>query len=219
MTNFYQIYYKESQLPELYPFSTPYFNEGLTPFFENSIISELVLKSQADKIAVCSWALKRKRTAVIPPKRELTAEVLEEDFDVMSFTKNSTGHDMLTALEEWHSGSTVVLKMIWSELGLTMPRKPKFPIYQNHFCATKEVYKAYVLEFLMPAMHLMEYDPEIKDLLYQNTNYTRTILNQPIDSERMMKYLGVPYVPLHPFLLERCFSLWIDNKNLNVVYL
>lgn len=219
MTEFHQILYKEEQRPELYPFATPYFNETLTPYFENKIISELVMKSQAYKIAVCSWALRRKRTSVLPPKRELTAEVLEEDFDVMSFTRNTSNHDMLGALEAWHPGSKLLLSLIFSELSVKMPRKPKFHIYQNHFCATREVYQEYVAEFLEPAMNLMEMDDEIRQLCWANSNYTRTILNEPVDSDRMMKFFGVPYVPLHAFLLERCFSLWIDDKKLNVKYL
>lgn len=219
MIDFFQIYYREKDKSELYPFATPYFNETLTPFFENSIITEIVLKSTADKISVCSWALRRKRMGVLPPKRELTEEVFYHDFDVMSFSKNSASHDMLSFMESFHKGSVAILERIWSELGFTMPKKPKFPIYQNHFCATKEVYKDYVLNFLIKAMYLMEFDDDIKKLCWQNANYDRTILNERVDLDRMKKFFGVPFVPLHPFLLERCFSLWIENKNLKVVYL
>ncbi len=201
--DFRQIYYHDSKLPELFPFATPYKNDTLTPFFENEPIAQIVLKSNADKISVCSWALRQKMTMRIPPRRELTEEVLNENFDVMSFSKNTPGHDMLGALEVWHRGATAILQLIWAELGLDMPKKPKHPIYQNHFCATKEVYKEYVLDFLIPAMYLMEFDAEIKKLCWQNSNYNVTTLNKPVDFDRIENFFGVRYIPMHPFLLER----------------
>lgn len=234
--DFTQIYYSDTQKAEIFPFATPYFNDTLTPFFENKIIADIVagnycededcdsitecgMRKMPDRFAICSWALKQKMTARIPPRVELTEEVLRQDYDVLSFTKNAPGHDMLGALEVWHPGATAILSRIWSELGLEMPKKPKFPIYQNHFCATKQVYKEYVLGFLMKAMYVMEFDDEIRKLCWQNSNYSMTTLGNPVDFDRIEKFFGVRYVPMHAFLLERCFSLWIDNRNLKVVYL
>lgn len=217
--DFVQIYWKDEQLKELFPFADAYLNEGLTPFFENTVISEVVNASKADKIAVCSWSLRQKMTMRIPPRRELTAEVLQEDFDVMSFTKNSPDHDMLGALEVWHPGSKEILHRLFEKLGYRLLPKPKFPIYQNAFCARAEVYKAYVQEFLNPAMDLMATDDELRGLLFRNSGYNRTTLNQPVDMARIRKYLGLPWYPLHPFILERCFSIWIDNRNLKITYL
>jgi hypothetical protein len=219
MIELHQIYYEENQKVHLFPFAIPYFNETLTPFFENTIIVDKVLTTEADKIAVCSWSLKEKMRRRVPPRRELNEAVLYEDFDVMSFSKNASDHDMLGALETWHFGSSLVLKLIFEKLGIIMPKKPKFPIYQNAFCAKTEIYKEYVTDFLIPAMNLMTNDEEVRELCWKDSGYTRTILNMRMDMERVKNFLGTDYVPLHPFLLERCFSLWIDNKNLNVVYL
>lgn len=223
--DFFQIYYEdkymtsEARKAHIFPFATPILNNTLTPFFENTLTCDLVMKSKANKIAVCSWALKDKMSMRIPPRRELSEEVLQEDFDVMSFSKNSSDHAMLTALNEWHPGSVDILKLIWAKLGLKMTMKPRFPIYQNAFCAKAEVYLAYVHGFLLPAMELMEDDDEIRKLCWQNSNYTRTTLNKPIDLDRIESFLGVRHYPMHPFLLERCFSLWIDDKNLKIIYL
>lgn len=217
--DFYQIYYQDDQKPYMFDWAKPYFNNTLTPFFENSVISNLVLQSQADKIAVTSWCLKQKMTARIPPRRELTEEVLYEDFDVMSFTKNAPSHDMLGALDGWHPGSVDLLRKIWDQLGYQMPKKTRFPIYQNAFCARSDVYLDYVINFLVPAMYVMEFDQEIKELCYKNSGYTVTTLNKPVNFDRIEKYLGIRYYPMHPFILERCFSLWIQMKDLKVVYL
>ena len=217
--DFIQICYSAEHYKTCFPFSVHYHNYGLTPFFENTIISDLVKESKADKIAVCSWSLARKMTMRLPPRRELTEEVLHEDFDVMSFTKNSPDHDMVGALEGWHKGSREILGKIFSKLGKPFPKKPKFPIYQNAFCARAGVYKRYVTEFLDPAMELMATDEEIRNLCFQDSGYNETIDRRPVDFSRTKKYLGLPYYPMHPFILERCFSIWLDDKNLNVVYL
>jgi len=216
--DFHQIFYKEQQRDMIFDFAIPYFNETLTPFFENSIIANLVMRSQAAKIAVCSWVLKEKMSKRIPPRVELTEEILQSDFDVMSFTKNSPSHDMLGSLEGWHNGAVDILTRIWSDLGVQMPKKVNYPIYQNAFCARADVYQEYVKEFLIPAMYLMEYDSQVKELCYKNSGYTTTILNKPVDFTNIKKYLHIDYFPMHPFILERCFSLWIQNKNLKIVY-
>jgi hypothetical protein len=50
--DFYQILYKEEQRSELYDFAKPYFSVGLTPYFENAIISGNVPTSNAYYISV-----------------------------------------------------------------------------------------------------------------------------------------------------------------------
>lgn len=220
--DFWQIYYREGQEKHIYPFAKPYFNENLTVFFENSVIFDKVLTSEADKVAVCSWALREKRTMIIPPKRELTEEVLKEDFDVMSFTKNAPGHNMLVAMGEWRpKGVEIkdVLLLLWKKMGLKAPNHTTYPIYQNAFCARRDIYLKYVKEFLCPAMILMEYDDELRDMCMQDSGYTRTITNRPVYFESVKANLGLEWIPFHPFILERCFSLWIENKNLKIVYL
>lgn len=104
MTDFYQIYYNEIQKEKLYAFAIPYFNPTLTVYFENEPLKNLVLASKADKIAVCSWKLKDKLRWYIGRPRELTLELLETDFEVMSFTKNTKYHRMLAAADAWHPG-------------------------------------------------------------------------------------------------------------------
>lgn len=216
---FNQIYFEDWQKAFCFPFATPVFNPTLTPFFENELIPGLVLESKADKIGVCSWALSQKMKTRIPPRRDLTEEALQEDFDVMAFTKNSADHAMIDNLNYHHPGAKDILSLIWSKLGLPFNRRPKFPIYQNAFVARTEVYRQYVTEFLVPAMNLMTNDEEIRKLCWQDANYRVTTLGQPVNMERIQKLLGVPWYPLHPFLLERCFSVWIEKRGLKIVYL
>lgn len=212
--DFYQIIFKEDHKNRLFPFAKPYFNHTLTPFFENSVIKDLVLASEADKIAVCSWALKVKMRLNI---RKLDENVLREDFDVMSFSRNSKFHKMLASAEVWHKGFIDLMTKIMRKAVDKLPREPKYPIYQNAFCARADIYKRYVNEFLIPCMEVMETDEEIKALCWQDSGYTK-LKNEPM-TDKAKKDLGVGYYPMHPFLCERFFSQWLEGQRLNIQYL
>ena len=216
--DFYQILYKEEQRAKIYPFATPYFNQTLTPFFENSIIAEVVPQSTADKIAVCSWAIDQKRVTMNTGNREpIREENLYLDYDIASFTKNTRNHQMLEAMDSWHKGSKELLKLICLKIGVKWVSEIKFPIYQNAFCARREIYQDYVATALKPAMEAME--TKFKDQCWQDSGYYK--LKNPGDdyAQRVKQFLGVDYCPLHPFLLERLFSVWISTRNFNVIYI
>lgn len=210
-----QIYWRDDQRQHMFDFATPYLNETLTPFFENSVIADLVPKTTADKIAICSWALKQKYKPGLPPIGEITLERLHAEYDIMAFTRNTKHHDMLQVMDTWHRGSLDLLKRICSRIGITMGRKIDHPIYQNAFCARREIYQAYVNEALIPAMAVME--NEFKSECWVDSGYYK--LKEPASdfAARVKQFLGVDYCPLHPFLLERLFSIWIQGKGLNIV--
>lgn len=216
---FHQIYFKEEQKEQMFPWATPYFNDRLTPFFENTIIAELVPHSEAEFTAVCSWNLRRKMRVNLPPRRELTQEVLQTDYDVLSFTKNTSAHDTLAFLEAKHEGSIAILKRIFDKVGRKFPSRVRFPIYQNAFCARTDIYQRYVSELLLPAIWMMSNDEEMKDLLWTDAGYTISTLGVPVDFDRIEKFLGVRFYPKHPFICERLFSMWLEGENLNVQYI
>lgn len=218
--DFFQIFWDDEQQRQFFPWAIPLYNPTLTVFFENAPISHAVLASIAEKIAVCSYNLKNKyHKFSIPPHGDLTKEVLQSDYDVLSFTKNSPSHQMLAAMDEWHKGSKLILSTICSAIGMKLPKECKYPIYQNAFCATSKVYKEYVSTCLVPAMEVMELDVDIKAMCWTDSNYYR--LQKPTDSfaKRVKQFLGVDFCPMHTFLLERLFSVWINDKGLNVKYL
>lgn len=198
----------------MFPFAKPFFNRELTPFFENSVIKTLVLGSSADKIGVCSWALKDKMRLALRP---LTEEVLQEDFDVLSLSRNSKHHKMLLSAEAWHPGFVELLTKILHKIGFKTPVNPRYPIYQNAFIARTTHYKSYIHELLEPAMEVMRSDEEIRALCWQDSRYTK-LKKEPLSGEAV-KQLGVEYYPMHPFICERFFSQWLEYQNLKVVYL
>lgn len=208
----FQIYWSEDQLPNLFPFAIPYLNEGLTPFFENDCIRKIVPTATADKIGVCSHALRQKVGGGVPMRQEFTQEILKSEYDVLCLGRKMPEHKMLFNLEQWHKGSHAILNLIFAKLGKPAPSEPKDAIYSNHFMARRQIYQDYVGELLGPAMDLMENDEEIKKLVNVDSNYYK--LQPPYTEyrDRVVKFLGTNYAPLHAFLCERLFSIYISGK-------
>lgn len=213
--DFVQIIYKEEQEKACYPFARIHFNNLLTPFFENSVIVDVVESSKAEKISVCSWKLKEKMRWNVRKPRELTEEVLNSDYSVLSFTGNTRHHQFLRAAEASHPGFTVLINKVLISIGKSAPSEVKNPIYQNHFCASSDIYKNYVREYLKPAMDMMINDKDYwKDSGYSNLNKSGAV-----SGEYLKEKIGVPYYPMHPFILERMFSIFCHNENITVTYL
>lgn len=216
---FYQIYYAEEQKSEIYPFAIPYYNERLTVFFENEVIASLVPGSGSDKIAICSWKLRKKLRWYLGKPRPLTEDVLETDYDVLSFTKNSNNHQMLNCADMHHPGFKATLKKIVEGIGKKMPLEVKQPIYQNHFSARREVYQDYVAQWLSPAMDLIMNDPDINALAMKDSNYSKVNKTDSASTDRLKAMIGLTYYPMVPFLLERLFSIYVDHHKIKVTWL
>lgn len=219
---FYQIYYHEVQKENMWSFSVPYYNENLTIFFENSVISKLVSETKVDKIAVCSWKLKDKlQWNLARPRKpsDITEELLNSDYDVLPFTRNSKHHEMLAAANLWHPGFKETMTKIVEGIGKKMRSEVKIPIYQNAFSAKREIYQDYVNDYLNPAIELVKNDPEVYKMATVNSNYTKLMREDCASAEYLQGKIGFPYYPLIPFVLERLFSLYVYNKKINVTWL
>lgn len=227
--DFWQIVFKKEQESSCYPFAKICFNETLTDYFENDVIAKLVPQSNADYISVCSWRLKQKRgesstPLVLKHDLELSEEkILSNDFDVAILTPRRAGHLPLDKASNWHG-------KVWDEafkvftdgfltpLGIRVPDVTKgddlkYTIYENHFIAKKEIYQDYVAA-LRRAMDFME----TRTIFFSNSGY--------VDKKRNLKEIkdyqqksGRQDWPIAPFILERLFSIWINDKNFNVINL
>jgi hypothetical protein len=213
-----QIYYEESQKAHCFPFADLHFNDRLTVFFENSIIRDVVMASDSEKIAICSWKLKQKLKWYIGKHRELTQEVLDSDYEVLSMTRNSKHHGMLYSADKYHKGFTDGMRKICHHVGLKLPGEVKIPIYQNHFSAKIEIYRDYVQNFLSPAMDYMTNDSEMKEIAISDSNYS-ALTRGGANADQLMDKIGLPYYPLAPFILERFFSVYVHNKKIPVTWL
>lgn len=217
--DFVQIIYKEEHKSLCYPFARIHFNDSLTHFFENSVIKDVVLKSEAQKIAVCSWKLRQKMKWNVCMPRPLTEDVLKIDYQVMSFTCNTKYHQTLAAADKWHPGFIDLIGKILNRIGEKLPSEVKYPIYQNHFCAKSSVYREYVNNCLIPAMWVMDHDEEIKELCWRDSNYSNLAKKDAASPQFLLSQIGVPYYPMHAFILERLFSIFCHNHKIKVTYL
>lgn len=214
-----QIYYKDEQKAACYPFSRLYFNDSLTIFFENSVISKLVMETKADKVGVCSWKLREKFKMNVCRPRPLTEDVINSDYDVLSFTCNTKYHRMLAAADIWHKGFRPAIDKICQSIGQRCPGEVKTPIYQNAFMAKREIYQDYVKNWLSPAMEAMTNDPELNAMVIVDSNYSNLAKKDAAEPERLQQLIGMPYYPLAPFLLERLFSIYVQTNRINVTWL
>lgn len=214
-----QIYYLHEQRANCYPFAELYCNEGLTIFFENEVIKRFVLAADTDKIGVCSWKLKEKMRMNVCRPRELTEEIINSDYNVLSFTCNTKYHKMLTAADHWHKGFRAAIDKVCESIGQRCPGEVKIPIYQNAFMAKTEIYQDYVKNWLSPAMDAMINDPVLKEMVTVDSGYTNLAKKDAADQERLMNLIGMPFYPLAPFVLERLFSIYVQTKRINVTWL
>lgn len=229
--DFFQVWFEDDQQEHFYDFATPYYNELVTPYFENNIIAKLPLQSQADLIGVASWRLKEKRNS-LPVHRALKStvgtrlsleKILSKKFDVAILTPMMPGHRMLSTGQQlfgniWTESFNHLSTFLTGTLSMKIPDEISFPIYGNHFIATREVYRRYITECLIPTIEFMEAEPA---MFLRNSGYAKTKSNAKcLTMVRLYKdKSGRDDWPIAPFLLERLFSLWIDPQNLQIINL
>jgi len=207
----HQVYFKPEQRGVLEPLFTPYSNEGkLTPYYENSVISELVKQeSNPDEyFGVLSWNLRGKieRMKKYPaPFTNISPDSYSFNWliwqiginqDVVFFMKHLP-HDPVVAAARIHPNFLHHWYALIDALKLGFREEGKWEnvIYCNFFMAKHKIYKQYVDEMLDPAMKIMDTIPELNE-----------------DA----KYPMGPGYTYHTFICERLFSYWynfIYNKN------
>lgn len=225
--DFLQIYWKDEQITKLYDFGTPYRNEVLTKYFENSVIADLVPSINEDLIGIASWRLREKRndssTEGILKRAhghtDLTLErILAHEFDIAVLTPRNNLHDMLNAAIGYHGiawveAFTVFKRYLRSAHNIRVPEKLDNCIYENHFIAKREIYHEYVDKILKPAMEYMETEP-----IYQTSaDYAKRKRAHEVDEYRQKT--GLQDWCIGVFILERLFSIWIHGKKFKLVNL
>lgn len=213
VTKLVQICYRDEQRKHCYPFAEVYFNEKLTMFYENEVIVKIVMNETADRVGVCSWKLRSKLRWNVGTYRPITDEVINEPYDVLSFTKHTESHDMLGIAETWHKGFNAYFSQMLEAIGARRPiGRIKVPVYQNHFIAKTSIYQDYVTRYLRPAMEILS--GEMKEIALMDSKYSKLV--NDVDAGYLKQQIGVPHAPMAPFLLERLFSVYCQNEGIKV---
>lgn len=220
--DFIQIIYEDIQAEQCYPFARIHKNETLTNYFENSVIAGLIPKLDADLIGVCSWRLKQKRGDMwygIPDKTLTENKLINTEYDVAILTPRSPSHKPLHMAAHWHFPAwdepfKVFKNFLRTDLGIKVPDELKHAIYENHFVTKREIYHEYVNCCLIPSIEYMRGND---GLFLSDSGYEKR--KTATERERYFTVTGRKDWPIAPFILERLFSIWIDNKNYTVVKL
>ncbi len=208
---FLQIFYNADQVPDMYSFAVPFYNDSLTEFFENDVISGVIPALSCDLLSVCSWRLKAKRQDSIRTKGELTEEVLRTlDYDVAILTPRSANHRPLEAAKTWHYPHWTPAIERLRDL-IKIPQEVTHTIYENHFVADRDLYQDYVSRYLRPAIAFMKENPEIFRAPSGYAKY-KTEGERKIIKEK----LGLDDWPIGVFVLERLFSIYLQNEKKHV---
>jgi len=209
---FFQIFYKDEQFHELYDFASPWYTDELNDYFENRVIADVVPQERGyDLIGVCSWRLKAKRQDSIRTKGPLTEEALRTlDYDVAILTPRSNNHRPLEAAKTWHYPHWTPAIERMRDL-IKIPQEVTHTIYENHFVADRELYQDYVLRYLRPAIAFMNEDPAIFRAPSGYAKY-KTEGERKIIKEK----LGLDDWPIGVFVLERLFSIYLQNEKKHV---
>jgi len=216
-----QIYFDTASSLTLLEYFTPYHNHTPTVFLENTVISKEVKKCSAQYFGVVSHKLCHKINNFPYDRNE--KKIDRSYFENVLPTCNvlvlqRVAGNMMQQMENWHSGSTATLQMILDAVGFgfDVGGVIKHNVYSNHFIARYGIYEEYVRLLLDPAMKVMGEDKDIKKRCMIDSGYT-TLTGPP--PEHLQKAWGFGHWPMHPFLCERLFSIYINNKNYNVKYL
>lgn len=221
----FQVYFDESQYGKLD--YIPYYNADCTPFFENSIIRELIEKGEhkghdyfgvvshqlRDKITITKTTWRGIQNICNTSNQQFTPELFERELyrlnpDVASFSRHMP-HDPVSFADKFHPNLSKYFKEIMQSIGYNwQPVHIENVFYCNFFVAKSEIYERYVTEMLAPAMDIMEGMPE----LFNNSHYPKQL---PV---HLKVKFGCDWYPYHAFVAERMFSYFAHIHKLKCTH-
>lgn len=213
----FQIYFDEKSKANCFDEWETYDNsEGLTEYFENSVIVDLINKGahkKSEYFGVLSHDFKpnryewmgEMRLFPIPSNIELAVTTYKND--CYSFQKKRQNPNIVTQADGYHPGFSEYMKIILNEVGFMsdIPKTLDKIILFNYFICKSEIYEQYVNELLIPAIEVMKTMPG----LYNNANYKKNVDEKTLD--RFERAYGKRYYPYHPFICERLPSLFFHK--------
>ena len=161
------------------------------PYYENAIISELIPLEQSERVGVFSHKYTNKLGISLD-------RIEDRNEDVVTFFKINYKNHYWNNFERWHPGGLKALEELKGVFNwdIDFSKQPKHIVYQNHFVADTNIYKDYVKNYLKPVIKYLEEN--------------ESIVNKEPSLPRYKGYT------MHTFLLERLFTIYLEQKNYNV---
>lgn len=163
--------------------------------------------SDYNYVGIFSWKFPNKTTF---SEREVYYNI-DNEHDVYTFVHNrfKTGKEYFDYSENFHGNLLSVLEKLCSKLNIIYTDSPQYVMYSNFYVAKYEILKDYVYNYIIPSIELLE--TEFKEDAWRNSKYMN------LSKADLLKYTGLDYYPMHSFILERMFSLYLHNhQNLKV---
>lgn len=212
-----------SDIAAKYPYSI--YHVGKTsPFFENAYIRDLIQKGvhhNDDWFGLLSphFFTKALSGRLTPYKIQHDIErgiqiqtgrnrFERHEAEAIGFTPRLKNLNVITQGNRAHGeGFSELVQDIFNKAGVDWDvSKPlKKVVMSNYIIARPEVYQDYANTVLLPCMEVMETDPDISKRCWEDSRYYK----KRSMSAQLKSDLGVPYYPLHTFICERFWSVYL----------
>jgi hypothetical protein len=203
----YQIYFEPEQKAVLSPYTIPYYNDKLSPFFENDVIRDLHDRGEihdADYFGILSWRIESKNHLSLSSLSQITS-----NYNFYSFRNTVVRHNVLQVSNICHPMFGYLFDKLLTNLGLNYNDFMHMDVglYQNAIIASQEIYLDYYNNWLLPSMKFIENntDPTFISYLKSDPLYT---LYPPGRREKLQQFLGTPWYQYHTFICERLWSVY-----------
>ena len=207
----YSIVYDENQLHEYEKYDNSHIKsyEDKSYLFEYNCLLDIVdnFNINEDYLGIFSYKFPMK-TGLFKKK---LFKILEQNsnYDIYTFCPNRVKlkGQYLSFTEKVHPGFLELFIALCNDLNLKV-KEPKYIVYSNFFIVRTDIYKEYINNIIKPAIELLE--TKYKEQVWKDSKY------QGMEKQKLKQHTGLDYYPFHTFILERLFSIWIENKNYKI---
>jgi hypothetical protein len=184
---------------------------GKSIYFEAAFWPVLLMREHewADKnyVGFASYSLVRKQSLTTFPMASIIQSA--HGADVVTFYKFSDV-GMITHAMQYHTHFEEVWLALLSKMGYAKHDilSVDIPFYPCNCWMAKPEWMKKFLMFAQKAVYIMENDPLVRRLCFQNSNHTSNLTKK-----QLIEISGKPYYTYHPFITERlpCFFFWIEK--------
>lgn len=239
----YQIYFDKDSYDKCYKWAIPYYNEVLTPYFENIPIVDIVenYNGNADYIGIWSYDFAKpfknsehaghKNGMKANNEEHLLHRLNTKDIDSLTFfrklEKNRNFKVPVIHMSDKAHGSAIYSNLITlaNKEGVfkeCLNINERSPIcFQNSQIARVQIYKDFVVNYLKPFIQWLDI-PNTKqfELAWKNSKYNKVLPLKKYEEISLYyeKLTGqnvlFKYYPMHTFVCERLYSLYLMNNKI-----
>jgi len=238
LVNIWQIYYDNQTEHACWPRFKKYYNPVCSPFMENKVILDIVESEDIEPSAwfgVLSPKFGNKARGAIgrnPTPTTLNDKLIEleqSNISVLGFLRSTQQENNILQGNRMHRpgkspsfseimDTTLKLAGIDYDIRQKHRKVKRFNdqgrqtgeeianFMMNYVICPFWIYKMYVSEILKPCMEVMESNEELSKVLWENSEYHHNKNMRP----QLKADLGVPYYPLHTFVCERLWSVFMN---------